>query len=534
LLVPDLIASTFDMIAASKLRVAAVHALLGLVAYAVVLNAPLFFDDYQFVEWNTHVTEFDLDEIYSSSVTEGSGFQSNTYRPNQQLVYAVLYKFFGLTPAPYHVFSLLVHLVNTMLVFLLLTTLQLQRTGCFLASLVFLLHPIQTESVSYVSGLAGPFALAFLLAGMHAWIASLFEESPGRRAGLFAVALALFVGAFFTKSNMVILAPLCLCLGIYFVLSGRIQTSRYLVLSVACFFALAGGFFAVKLTLLNFTGDGGMVAGHSLYTDNLYVRLFTFISVLDRYVEMMLWPAVQSYGKPRIWYSSLFTIHGAAGLVAIAVAILALVRARKAPLAFLGFGWFFAALAPFSGMIPLTSMYLEHWLYVPLIGPLILLAGLFDRLDRVTPELRNRVAAVALSVLLILTARTVVRNYEWADAERFYQAELRNVGVTMQMLNNLALHLEGIGKTDAAIEAFKVLIKYWDSEPEPHANLGQIYLKRGDFALARTELLLAIEIDPGNRDALITLRDLYDVQGAIEQATKLDRRIREIERDRGL
>jgi hypothetical protein len=308
---------TLDWIAASNLRVAAVHVILGLAAYAVMLNGPLFFDDQHFIIWNKHVTSFDLGEIYSSSVTEGAGFQSNTYRPNQQLVYAVIYKLVGLFPVPYHVFSLMIHVVNGLLIFLLLKALSLGRTGSFLASTLFLVHPIQTESVSYVSGLAGPLALAFLLSGMHAWIASLIEEHSGRRAGLLTAAWMFFAAAFFTKSNMVILSPLTLALAIYFVVSGRIQNSRYLLLSVSSFSLLSVGFVALKLTVLNFAGTSGMIMGSDAYTENLYVRLFTFISVLDRYVGMILWPAVLSYGKSRAYYSSLLTYHGVAGVLGI-------------------------------------------------------------------------------------------------------------------------------------------------------------------------------------------------------------------------
>lgn len=525
------IVAVCDWLAHSNARVAAAQAVLGLALYGLVLNAPLFFDDQHFISWNQHVSNFDLAEIYSSSVTEGAGFQSNTYRPNQQFVFALIYKFFELSPVPYHLVSLIIHVVNALLVFCLLEALSLHRTGSFLASLVFLVHPIQTQSVSYVSGLAGPLALAFLLGGFLAWIASLWQESSGRRAGLFAAALMLFVGAFFTKSDAVILSPLTLVLAIYFVLTGRIQIGRYLVLSLASFALLAFGFLAVKLTLLNFAGTSGMVTGSNLYTENLHVRLITFVSVIDRYIEMIVWPAVLSYGKPRTTYPSLVTPHGLAGLVALAFGAFAALRARQSPLVFLGCGWFFAALAPFSGLIPLTAMYLEHWLYVPLIGPLIGLAGFYSW---ATPATRRRVVVVAALVLPILMVRTVVRNYQWADAERFYLADMRAVGASVQMLNNLAIHLDSVGQTDRAIEALRLIVKTSDTTPEPHVNLARIHAKRSEYGLARTEYLRALELDPTNLNGLIGLRDLYDARGKIEQALKLDRQIRGIERDLGL
>ncbi|MBW2294062.1 MAG: tetratricopeptide repeat protein [Deltaproteobacteria bacterium] len=525
------VVGAFDWIASNDLRVIGVHLALGLLAYAIVLNGSLFFDDQQFIEQNQYVTNFEVAEIYTSSVTEGTGFQSNTYRPNQQLVFAVFYKFFGLTPFPYHLFSLIVHIANAFLVFLLLQALSLGRVGSFLGSLLFLVHPIQTQAVSYVSGLAGPLLLLFLLSGILLWIASLSQEDSGRRALLFACVIALFVGGFFTKSSIVIILPLAVLLAIYLVLTERVAVTRYLVLSVAGISLLAFGFLAIKLTLLNFAGTVGMVEGYNVYTDSLLVRMSTFISVLDRYVEMILWPASLSYGKPKVIYATLFTYHGAVGLIILAIGLLAAVRARTWPLVFLGVGWFFAALAPFSGLIPLTSMYLEHWLYIPLIGVTILIAGFYQSASLVN---RNNLANVAIPILLILVTRTAVRNYDWADPERFYVADMRAVGPSVQMLNNLAIHYIKVEKVDLAIKALELVIETVDTAPEPHDNLAQIYARRGDYFAARSEFLKALEIDPYNRNALIGLRDLYDSRGKLKESLQIEQRIRTLERDEGL
>jgi len=528
---PNQAVSALDAIANTNSRVVLTQCVLGVIAYALMLGGPLFFDDRHFITYNTHVTSFDLAEIYTSSVTEGVGVQSNTYRPNQQLTYAVLYHFFGEASLPYHLVSLAVHITNSFLVFLLLVKLSLGRTGSLVASLVFLLHPVQTQAVSYVSGLAGPLELALLLAGIHAWIASLEPQSGGRRAGLFALALLFFVEAAFTKSNVVIVAPLTLTLAAYLLLTGRVERCGYLFASVGAFFAFACGFMALKLTVLNFAETGGMIEGANIYTESLSVRLFTFVSVLDRYLEMIVFPAALSYSKPKIVYSSLMTWHGIAGIFVIAAGLFALVRAKAWPTVFLGCGWFFAALAPFSGVIPLTSMYLEHWLYIPLVGVVILVAALYRNVDAAT---RNNVALIALIVLALMLARTVNRNYDWADPERFYVADMKVAGKSIQMFNNLAIYLMSIGDNDRAMEVLNTVIAANDSAPEPHDNLARIYLERGDFVNAKAEFLRALEIDPQNRNSLMGLRSLYDRRGETGEAMKIEQRIRAIERDERL
>ncbi len=520
-----------ESIAGSDLRVLALQASLALIVYAVVISGPLVFDDYQFIAWNEHVTQFDLAQIYTSSVTEGAGFQSNTYRPNQQLVFALLYKLFGTTPHPYHVFSVLIHVANAFMVFALLRALSWGGAGGLLASLVFLLHPVQTQAVSYVSGLAGPLGLMFVLGAIHAWMASLRAESSARRYGLLVLSLALSIEALFSKSNMVIIFPCVLLLTAYFVITGRETLRAYVVGSVAAFGVLAFGYLALKLTVLNFAGGMGMIEGYNVYTDSLFVRLSTFVSVLDRYLELLVWPASLSYSKPRIIYANPYSIHGVAGGAILAVGLLALVRARKWPVFFLACGWFFAAIAPFCGVIPLTSMYLEHWLYAPLVGVAIGIAAIYDRAG---DELRSKIATVAIVVLLAFMIRTTARNYDWADPVRFYVAEMRVGGYSVQMLNNLATWQMEIGKDDDAITTLEFLIGGLDNSPEPHDNLARIHLKRGDLTKAREEFLRALEFDPNNRNALMGLRGLYDDLGQTREALKIEQRIRTIERDEGL
>jgi len=523
--------ASLDTLSGSRLRVFGAQFALLVLAYGVVLNGPLLFDDHQFITWNEHVTQFEIGEIYSSSVTEGAGFQSNTYRPHQQFTFAALFQLFGTTPWPYHAVSLLAHLANSFMLFVLLGRLGLGGAGGLLASWFFLLHPVQTQAVSYVSGLAGPLGFAFVLAALLAWLESLSASSAKARAGWFALALLLAVEALFAKSNMLIFFPLALTLAIYLVLSGRRERDGFLVGSVAAFAVLAFSYLAIRLNVLAFTGTAGMIEGYNVYTESLWVRLCTFVSVLDRYVELILWPAVLSYTKPRVIYANLATLHGAAGLVIIAAGLAAVGMAKRWPLYFLAAGWFFAALAPFSGVIPLPSMYLEHWLYAPLAGVAIGLAGAFRG---VSANTRNQVAAVAVAVLVLFGARTAVRNFDWADPERFYIADIRAAGYTVQMLNNLATYRMSIDKDDEAIEALEFLIENVDNSPEPHDNLARIYLKKGELSKARDEFLRALEFDPNNRNALMGLRGVYDRRGEHGEALKIEQRIRAIERDEGL
>ncbi len=520
-----------ERIANSRGRVLGSQLMLVALTYSVVLGGPLFFDDHHFITWNEHVTGFQPAEIYTSSVTEGAGFHSNTYRPNQQFVFAVIHQLFGTTSWPYHVVSLLAHLANGFMLFGLMRALGFAAVGSVLASWLFLLHPVQTQAVSYVSGLAGPMGFAFVLASLHAWLASLSAGDVKKRIAWFVLAMTLAIEALFTKSNMVIVFPLAIVLAAYLVLSGRRDFDRFLVGSVSLLGVVAFGFFVLKLTWLNFADTMGMIEGQNIYTESVWVRLRTFVSTLDRYLELIVWPAALSYTKPRIIYTSLATLHGVIGIAIVTAGLAAVVMAKRWPLYFLAAGWFFAALAPFSGVIPLTSMYLEHWLYAPMGGIALAVAGGFDR---VSESKRRWVALALVGVLVLCAIRTSARNQEWADPELFYVADMRVAGYSLQMLNNLAIYQTSIDKDDEAIRTLEFLIANVDGSPEPHDNLARVYLKRGNLTRAREEFSRALEIDPTHRNSLMGLRGVYEQRGQLDEVLKLDKRIRSLDRDAGL
>jgi tetratricopeptide (TPR) repeat protein len=130
--------------------------------------------------------------------------------------------------------------------------------------------------------------------------------------------------------------------------------------------------------------------------------------------------------------------------------------------------------------------------------------------------------------------RTGVRNYEWANPERFYYADMKVAGMSVQMLNNLSLYLTEIGETDRAIKALEVIIAATDTSPEPHDNLARIYVDLGETQKAKTHFLRALEIDAFNLNALMGLRALYDSRGEIAESMKVEQQIRAIEREEKL
>jgi len=135
--------------------------LIGLLAYLPSLFGGFLGDDEDFVTKNAYVKELRISRFFTENAIAGAGKTSNYYRPLQFSLYSLLYRLAGPSPVLFHSASLLLHTAAAILAFLWLLRITGKRRFAFLASLLFLLHPVQTESVSYISGISDPLYAAF-------------------------------------------------------------------------------------------------------------------------------------------------------------------------------------------------------------------------------------------------------------------------------------------------------------------------------------------------------------------------------------
>jgi tetratricopeptide (TPR) repeat protein len=498
---------SFNLAVLSVLLVAA------FASYFPVLNGPFLFDDEFFIKKNESVREFKLKEIYTTGVTQGASVNGNFYRPNQQFAFAILNKAAGLNPFVFHSFSILCHVLAAFILFLFLAELGFSRNGSFIGSFIFLLHPAQTEAVSYISGLADPLSAIFLLSGLLFLSKGLKEKSDVK---FMLPALLFFVFALFTKENMVVFLPLAIAAAVYFFFSGKTKPETKLWIWLFVFIALDITYFTLKFTVFKFGEEAGLTAEKNLYTENLHIRIITFLNILPEYFKMFLFPKHLNYEKPYTAYTELLNARVFISFIAFSVFAYSLYIIKKRPALFLGTACFFAALAPFTGIIPLNSMYLEHWIYIPMIGLIILLVVLFELLAK--KKLHWAIAVVIIPVLMIFSVRTHARNKEWADIEMFYLNELNYSQDAIRIYNNLGMFYAEKKQYSKAISYYQKAIKKWDNFPQPHHNIANIYLDMNRPEDALNELYNALRIDPNFLYSLDKLQLVYSAYGREDKA----------------
>jgi tetratricopeptide (TPR) repeat protein len=490
---------------------------LALVSYYNVIKGPFFFDDEQFIVKNEYVHKMDIQKIYNTSVTQGANINSNFYRPNQQFVFSVIYKVFGPDSRVFHLNSIVFHALNAFLLFLLFILLGLDRNLSFIGAILFLIHPIHTEAVSYISGLSDVLGLFFFLCGLILFIKSM-QPNAARKQLLLTVSIVLYLLSLFSKESMVVLFPVTILASLFLFKKEGLTQNKFLQLGLAITGFITVVYLLLKFSFFNFSDSIGLTQANNVYTEHLYVRIFTFISILPEYLKMFLFPAELFYGKPYTAYTDLFTLKAFAGLFIIASTCFALFKFKKYPKPALASGWFLISIAPFSGIISLNAMYLEHWIYVAFIGLLLLI--LFTIQSILRYKITNALLIAFLIISVLFIKRIYSRNEEWANIEKFYLNEIKyNNNVTNY--NNLGMYYADKKNYNKALQFYQISVKLYDAFPQPHYNMANIYIELNNIDMAVNEIYLALKIEPNFIQALITLQRIYDYTKQTQKAAAI-------------
>jgi protein O-mannosyl-transferase len=229
--------------------IAAVLIIACLIAYAPAMRAGFIWDDDAYVTDNPFLTAKDgLKQIWFSFN------QPSQYFPLTYTVFRLEYKLWGLNPVGYHLVNILLHIANAFLVWLVLSKLRIP--WAWLAAAIFAVHPINVESVEWVTEIKNLLMLFFSLLSVLAWLR--FIERPGREAGAwlnYALSLVFFSLALSSKTTACTL-PVALILILWFKQTPLFKRHLRLIIPYVAFGILMG---LVALLWEQVRGTGGSV-----------------------------------------------------------------------------------------------------------------------------------------------------------------------------------------------------------------------------------------------------------------------------------
>jgi tetratricopeptide (TPR) repeat protein len=382
----------------------------------------------------------------------------------------------------YHLVNVFLHFFNTVLAFLAVRKVlqwgsveeSRARILSFFASGVFLLHPVQTESVSYVASRSETLSVFFVLA---AFVVFLYRRTPTVSIPRILALLALFAAAGLSKEHTAVLPALFILTDYYwnFEFSPAVIWRNWkLYVPIA-----AGAAFALVYILRILRGN--QTAGFQIQDLTWYQYFFTECRVIWSYIRLFFLPIGQNL-DPDVDISRTVTAHGAivglAGL--LVVSVLAWIYRRRFPIASYGWFVFLLLLAPTSSFVPIRDPMAERRMYLPFIGLLFITVEFVRRWK----ASRNVFIGVLALVLVVEGAMTYQRNQLWGSA----------------------------------IDIWKDTVSKSPAKLRPRFQLAFAYFQAGGCADAVDEFQKASTLEPAQSDLLIDWALAYDCAGNPQQA----------------
>lgn len=522
-------------------------ATLGLLAYSNTLHVPFVFDD------EPAITENRLVKDIGNFLANLDGYAYNPRRYIAYLTFAINHRIDGLDVTGYHAFNIIVHLVNAFLVFALVRlsfrTPFLKKSAlfpfslqiAFFSALLFAVHPVQTQAVTYIvqrmTSLATLFSLASVCLYSRWRLAPESENSVWNRSLiLYASSLLSLVLAMKTKEIAFTVPILITLYESFFFESTR---WRYLVPVLLTLLIIPAGLLNIGKPLGEILSDVSTVTRvKSALPRGVY--LLTEVAVVATYLRLLVFPVNQNLDYD---YPVVHSVLNVSFLLAATI-ILALLFCgtilflrsrpdrgnpiREFRLASYGVAWFFITLLVESSIIPITDVIFEHRAYLPSAGffiglsTIIIAAGF--RLESKVPGLRRALVAGMTLAAIVLTVATFARNETWKDEVRLWTDVVAKSPRKGRPRYNLGLAYERKGDLDEAKSNYITSISLDPYNGKAHDNLGTIFAKQGSLPEAIREFRTALALDPDDAAAMNNLGNIYANLGRLEDALLMFRK----------
>lgn len=435
------------------------------------------------------------------------------YFPLTYTTFWLEYKLWGLNPVGYHIVNVVLHTINALLVWMLLS--RLSVPGAWLASAIFALHPVHVESVAWITERKNVLSCLFYLLAIAAWLKFIGKSASGSWKYYFLIIL-LYLLALFSKTTAVTL-PAALLL-IYWFKERRIEWKAVLNIMPLMVLGIMMGLITMWWEY-HHQGTQGKEFAFSVME-----RLLIASRSLWFYSSKLIWPTYLTFSYPR-WDidSGVFLQYG--WFIGSIVLTVALWRYRHmiGKGLIVGISFFVANLAPMLGFISLyTFRYTfvaDHYQYIASIGLIALFAGAVTQIREMV-DMRLRVQYTLLFlILLFLGMLTWKQSHAYKDAETLWRDTLRKNESSWLAHNNLGNVLAKDGRFGEATQHYYETLRLKPDFAEAHYNLGKVLIKTGKIEEAIVHYLQATRQNPNFAEAHFALGNCLSKLGRMKEAT---------------
>jgi tetratricopeptide (TPR) repeat protein len=478
-----------------------------ILVYRPAWNGGFLWDDDAYVTNNDLLTAPDgLRRIWFS-------FDSpSQYFPLVYTTFRIERALWGLNPAGYHVVNIFLHIANALLVWQLLV--RLKVPGAWLAAAIFSLHPVQVESVAWITERKNVLMGVFFLLTLLAWI-EFVDERTVRRWRFYALALVLYALALFSKTTACTL-PAALLL-ILWLQKKPIDKQR--LVQVVPFFLLGIG-----MGLLTVWWERYHQGTHgALFSLSPIERLLIASRAVWFYLGKLIWPSRLTFIYPQWTIAPTHLLDYAwllaAGGLCAAICFMRRYVGRSLEVAAL---FFVAALSPVLGFIMLyTFRYTfvaDHYQYLASIGPIALASAGVASLAGAFKPSRYFIFGTVVCGVALLSVLTWRQSAMYADIEALWRTTLvRNPGCWMAH-NNLGIVLSQKGEIDQAIAHYREALEMHPDYSDADYNLGNALLQKGEIDEAIIHCQKAVTVQPNDPEAHVGLANALLGKALIDEA----------------
>ncbi len=517
---------------------------LGILIYSNTFNAPFVLDDNHSIVNSSSIKDvrhfIDLQSMYGN---RHIGF----------LTFALNYKMHGLDVTGYHIFNLVIHLLNALLVYrLVILTFRTPYASAYLqkdvlkisdlyrwiplfTALLFVSHPVQTQAVTYIVQRFASLSTLFYLASLVMYIkARGSDSSKNARYAFYAASIVSAILAMRTK-EIAFTLPVMAVLYEFMFFRGDIRKRMLYLLPLLL------TMFIIPLATMSTQGGSTGAKGIDELTEiagsvdvSRWDYLNTQFRVIVTYIRLLFFPVNQNldydypiyrtFFAPPVFLSFLFLLGVFCWGIYLLYRSNTSDQANRFWYRLIAFGifWFFVTLSVESSIIPILDIIFEHRLYLSSVG---FFMALMSGIVFIHVRLANRGKAAAKVVMpvmilavIILSVTAHTRNMIWRNEVTLWEDVVEKSPYKARPHTNLGSYYEEQERLDDAVREYQTAIKLQPDLFMPHYNLGVAYRKQGRLDDAVREFQTAIKLKPDAADAHSNLGVAYQEQGRLDDA----------------
>lgn len=487
--------------------------LLLIVFFAVLSYANSLFNEFTYDDGMVLTSNYfiknikNLPRLFTSDYFHIS--KERTFRPIAPAALFLEYTLFKYKPFGYHTVNLILHLINSILLFLLARKLAVTEKASFIASIIFLVHPAISETIFCVSYMEDLWGLMFYFLAIILYL--VFYEKKNLCYLIFC-GICFFISLLSKEMGITFIAVMPLLL--FFYRNEKIFSRKNII-----FFYIPSLLISVTYLYLRFYVFFNNDKPASYPDGSFLIAIYNIPRILLHYIKLMFFPINLTADYQFQMYDFPFRLPVITAL-SIAVALIICIFKLKRDYAF-WISYFLINFLPVSGIIPFGAIVAERYIYFSSAG-FAVIAGIFLTDKRIFCALR---LSFIITIMFCFQILLIMRAPDWKNNESLWSSTAKRSPEDFSNKAELHMHLGNIhyqkGNHEAALREFLVARQMNPYLTGCYNNIGIIYMEKGYPDLAEREFLHAIRMNEKAIDAYFSLSALYMKKNEFNKSEEL-------------